>query len=130
MSNHGFPNNFAALDIPFQDGALVVSGCQTTVRSKCDAEKIAIAMPSKRLADRSEVLCIPQAYAPVVRPGCDPCSVRRKDEACHNVVMRLHCFENVTALVFLVSLSEYDQMLYEDESVVRSSSHSQQQWRV
>jgi len=30
----------------------------------------------------------------------------------------IHCFENVTALVFLVSLSEYDQMLYEDESVV------------
>ena len=32
----------------------------------------------------------------------------------------IHCFENVTALVFLVSLSEYDQMLYEDESVVSS----------
>lgn len=32
----------------------------------------------------------------------------------------IHCFENVTALVFLVSLSEYDQMLYEDESVVRT----------
>ncbi|KAL5523480.1 CGP1 [Sanghuangporus baumii] len=31
----------------------------------------------------------------------------------------IHCFENVTALVFLVSLSEYDQMLYEDESVNR-----------
>jgi guanine nucleotide-binding protein G(i) subunit alpha len=30
----------------------------------------------------------------------------------------IHCFESVTALVFLVSLSEYDQMLYEDESVV------------
>jgi guanine nucleotide-binding protein G(i) subunit alpha len=30
----------------------------------------------------------------------------------------IHCFENVTALVFLVSLSEYDQMLYEDEAVV------------
>jgi guanine nucleotide-binding protein G(i) subunit alpha len=30
----------------------------------------------------------------------------------------IHCFENVTALVFLVSLSEYDQMLYEDEGVV------------
>jgi hypothetical protein len=33
----------------------------------------------------------------------------------------IHCFENVTALVFLVSLSEYDQMLYEDENVVRLS---------
>ncbi|KAF4620709.1 hypothetical protein D9613_000009 [Agrocybe pediades] len=31
----------------------------------------------------------------------------------------IHCFENVTALVFLVSLSEYDQMLYEDESANR-----------
>ncbi|KAJ7854002.1 heterotrimeric G-protein alpha subunit, GPA1-like protein [Mycena leptocephala] len=31
----------------------------------------------------------------------------------------IHCFENVTALVFLVSLSEYDQMLYEDENVNR-----------
>lgn len=36
----------------------------------------------------------------------------------------IHCFENVTALVFLVSLSEYDQMLYEDESVVRISPES------
>jgi len=27
----------------------------------------------------------------------------------------IHCFENVTALVFLISLSEYDQMLYEDK---------------
>ena len=35
----------------------------------------------------------------------------------------IHCFENVTALVFLVSLSEYDQMLYEDESVVRLLIH-------
>ena len=31
----------------------------------------------------------------------------------------IHCFKNVTALVFLVSLSEYDQMLYKNESVVR-----------
>jgi len=30
----------------------------------------------------------------------------------------IRCFENVAALVFLVSLSEYDQMLYEDESAV------------
>ena len=36
----------------------------------------------------------------------------------------IHCFENVTALVFLVSLSEYDQMLYEDESVVSLISAS------
>ncbi|KAJ6608099.1 G-protein alpha subunit [Mycena sp. CBHHK59/15] len=31
----------------------------------------------------------------------------------------IHCFENVAALVFVVSLSEYDQMLHEDESVNR-----------
>jgi len=31
----------------------------------------------------------------------------------------IHCFENVTALVFLVSLSEYDQRLYEDGQVNR-----------
>lgn len=31
----------------------------------------------------------------------------------------IHCFENVTALVFLVALSEYDQVLFEDESVNR-----------
>lgn len=30
----------------------------------------------------------------------------------------LPCFENVTAVVFIASLSVYDQMLYEDESVV------------
>lgn len=31
----------------------------------------------------------------------------------------IHCFENVTAIVFMVALSEYDQMLYEDDSVNR-----------
>ncbi|KAG8957754.1 guanine nucleotide-binding protein subunit alpha [Tulasnella sp. 419] len=31
----------------------------------------------------------------------------------------IHCFENVTALIFIVSLSEYDQVLYEDDSVNR-----------
>jgi hypothetical protein len=30
----------------------------------------------------------------------------------------IHCFENVTAIVFLVALSEYDQHLYEDDTVV------------
>ena len=33
----------------------------------------------------------------------------------------IHCFENVTALVYLVSLSDYDQMLHEDETVVSCS---------
>lgn len=40
----------------------------------------------------------------------------------------IHCFENVTALVFLVSLSEYDQMLYEDESVVCIIIASMSHW--
>ncbi|KAJ3363424.1 guanine nucleotide-binding protein subunit alpha [Allomyces arbusculus] len=31
----------------------------------------------------------------------------------------IHCFENVTAIVFLVAISEYDQVLVEDESVNR-----------
>jgi len=31
----------------------------------------------------------------------------------------IHCFENVTAIVFLVAISEYDQCLVEDESVNR-----------
>ncbi|CAG8777876.1 7508_t:CDS:2, partial [Racocetra fulgida] len=29
----------------------------------------------------------------------------------------IHCFENVTAIVFLVAISEYDQLLLEDETV-------------
>ncbi|GBB91367.1 hypothetical protein RclHR1_01860021 [Rhizophagus clarus] len=31
----------------------------------------------------------------------------------------IHCFENVTAIIFLVAISEYDQLLMEDESVNR-----------
>ncbi|KAF9432526.1 guanine nucleotide-binding protein subunit alpha [Entomortierella beljakovae] len=31
----------------------------------------------------------------------------------------IHCFENVTAIVFLAAISEYDQLLLEDESVNR-----------
>ncbi|CAO3599621.1 unnamed protein product [Absidia cylindrospora] len=31
----------------------------------------------------------------------------------------IHCFENVTAIVFLVAISEYDQMLAEDSNVNR-----------
>ncbi|KAK9718096.1 guanine nucleotide-binding protein subunit alpha, variant 2 [Basidiobolus ranarum] len=31
----------------------------------------------------------------------------------------IHCFENVTAIVFMVAISEYDQVLIEDESVNR-----------
>jgi len=32
----------------------------------------------------------------------------------------IHCFDNVSALVFMVSLSEYDQRLYEADDVVCS----------
>ncbi|KAI8070401.1 guanine nucleotide-binding protein subunit alpha [Gongronella butleri] len=31
----------------------------------------------------------------------------------------IHCFENVTAVIFMVAISEYDQVLIEDESVNR-----------
>ncbi|SAL97213.1 hypothetical protein [Absidia glauca] len=31
----------------------------------------------------------------------------------------IHCFENVTAIIFLVAISEYDQMLAEDSKVNR-----------
>ncbi|KAF2626976.1 G protein alpha subunit [Macroventuria anomochaeta] len=31
----------------------------------------------------------------------------------------IHCFENVTAILFLVAISEYDQSLFEDETVDR-----------
>uniref|UniRef100_A0A0A9Z878 Guanine nucleotide-binding protein G(O) subunit alpha n=1 Tax=Lygus hesperus TaxID=30085 RepID=A0A0A9Z878_LYGHE len=31
----------------------------------------------------------------------------------------IHCFENVTAVIFVAAISEYDQKLYEDESVNR-----------
>jgi hypothetical protein len=30
----------------------------------------------------------------------------------------IHCFENINALIFIVAVSEYDQLLLEDESTV------------
>ncbi len=30
----------------------------------------------------------------------------------------IHCFEDVTAIIFFVALSEYDQTLFEDENTV------------
>jgi guanine nucleotide-binding protein subunit alpha len=31
----------------------------------------------------------------------------------------IHCFENVTSIIFCVALSEYDQMLLEESNQVR-----------
>lgn len=33
----------------------------------------------------------------------------------------IHCFENVTSIIFCVALSEYDQVLLEESSQVRMS---------
>lgn len=33
----------------------------------------------------------------------------------------IHCFENVTSIIFLVALSEYDQILFESENEVRAT---------
>jgi hypothetical protein len=31
----------------------------------------------------------------------------------------IHCFENVTSIIFIAALSEYDQCLFEEEDMVR-----------
>ena len=31
----------------------------------------------------------------------------------------IHCFENVTSIIFLVALSEYDQILFESDNEVQ-----------
>jgi len=33
----------------------------------------------------------------------------------------IHCFENVTSIIFCVALSEYDQVLLEESNQVRNS---------
>lgn len=33
----------------------------------------------------------------------------------------IHCFENITSIIYLAAISEYDQVLYENENDVRSS---------
>lgn len=33
----------------------------------------------------------------------------------------IHCFEDVTAIIFCVAMSEYDQVLHEDETTVSNS---------
>jgi len=32
----------------------------------------------------------------------------------------IHCFEDVTAIIFCVAMSEYDQVLHEDETTVNT----------
>lgn len=39
----------------------------------------------------------------------------------------IHCFENVTSIMFLVALSEYDQVLVESDNEVRTRSASGQE---
>lgn len=34
----------------------------------------------------------------------------------------IHCFEDVTAIIFCVAMSEYDQVLHEDETTVSLNS--------
>lgn len=31
----------------------------------------------------------------------------------------IHCFENITSIIYLAAISEYDQVLYENENDVR-----------
>ena len=47
----------------------------------------------------------------------------------------IHCFEDVTAIIFCVAMSEYDQVLHEDETTVNIQSHdltpsSHFQWKI
>jgi hypothetical protein len=37
----------------------------------------------------------------------------------------IHCFEDVTAIIFCVAMSEYDQVLHEDETTVSNIYSSQ-----
>ena len=34
----------------------------------------------------------------------------------------IHCFEDVTAIIFCVAMSEYDQVLHEDETTVSTEA--------
>lgn len=36
----------------------------------------------------------------------------------------IHCFENVTSIIFLVALSEYDQILFESENEVSKTNET------
>lgn len=40
----------------------------------------------------------------------------------------IHCFENVTSIIFCVALSEYDQVLLEESSQVSPSAQCVKTW--
>lgn len=44
----------------------------------------------------------------------------------------IHCFENVTSIIFLVALSEYDQILFESENevIIRLSKMYRRSWTL
>ena len=42
----------------------------------------------------------------------------------------IHCFEDVTAIIFCVAMSEYDQVLHEDETTVSIYLSSEQSLRL
>jgi hypothetical protein len=51
---------------------------------------------------------------------CSYCNFRMVDVGGQRSERRkwIHCFENVTSIIFLVALSEYDQILFESENEV------------
>ncbi|KAK6021635.1 hypothetical protein OSTOST_12688, partial [Ostertagia ostertagi] len=50
--------------------------------------------------------------------GCLPASMRLFDVGGQRSERKkwIHCFEDVTAIIFCVAMSEYDQVLHEDET--------------
>lgn len=40
----------------------------------------------------------------------------------------IHCFEDVTAIIFCVAMSEYDQVLHEDETTVSDTVYCTRQF--
>ena len=55
-------------------------------------------------------------------PNLDPVLFRMVDVGGQRSERRkwIHCFENVTSIIFLVALSEYDQILFESDNEVGS----------
>lgn len=56
----------------------------------------------------------------VIYSMCSYCNFRMVDVGGQRSERRkwIHCFENVTSIIFLVALSEYDQILFESENEV------------